>query len=229
MMRIGTLVWLILAALASGALFSISYTVLALEEELEGLNHAIVEEQTAIRVLEAEWSYLNSPARLQTMIDDLTELQPMRPGQILASVDGVPHPLPVLTEPVLAEEETGAQEADGGAVADLPMPGRRPMAPARRPSPPAPAVATPAAAPATPAAVVAPPPPQPNRQAAPATSTVTTMTHSPPATMPARAAAPLPAERLPEAAAPRAGADAIDLMLAGIRRGGDPVADGAQQ
>ena len=122
MMRIGTLVWLILAALASGALFSISYTVLALEEELEGLNHAIVEEQTAIRVLEAEWSYLNSPARLQTMIDDLTELQPMRPGQILASVDGVPHPLPVLTEPVLAEEETGAQEADGGAVAGLPMP-----------------------------------------------------------------------------------------------------------
>ena len=226
MMRIGTLVWLILAALASGALFSISYAVLALEEELEGLNHAIVEEQTAIRVLEAEWSYLNSPARLQTMIDDLTELQPMRPGQILASVDGVPHPLPVLTEPVLAEDETGAQEADGGAVAGLPMPGRRPMAPAR---PPSPAVATPAAAPAIPAAVVAPPPPQPSRQTAPATSAVTTMTHSHPATTPARAAAPLPAERLPEAPAPRAGADAIDLMLAGVRRGGDPVADGAQQ
>lgn len=46
------------------ALFAVKYRVQALESELARLNGAIAAEQEALRVLAAEWSYLNRPAVL---------------------------------------------------------------------------------------------------------------------------------------------------------------------
>lgn len=196
-MRIGTLLWLFLAVLAGGALFAISYDVLALEEDLEDLNRAIVEEQTAIRVLQAEWSYLNNPSRLRTLTDEVADLQPVGPGQILAGLDALPYPLPVLVDDEAGDDD-GATEADVRALASLPVPSRRPAAP-----PPRPTVT--ASAPAPTAS------PAPRR----------------PATAPVRAATPEPPAP-PPAAAPRAGADAIDLLLAGIEAGGGATGQAQQ-
>ena len=216
-MRIGTLLWLFLAALAGGALFAISYDVLALEEDLEDLNRAIVEEQTAIRVLQAEWSYLNNPSRLRTLTDEVADLQPVGPGQILAGLDALPYPLPVSLGDEVDDgpgDGDGAAEAGGRALASLPVPGRKPAAPpARRPT-------VTASAP-TPAAPSAPP--------RPATAPVRTATPEPPAPPPVAPVRTATAEPpAPPPAAPRAGADAIDLLLAGIESRGSTTGQAEQ-
>ena len=62
-----TVIWLGLAGLASGALFHTSYQVQGLGDDLAGLNRAIVQEQEAIQILKAEWSYMNDPNRIEEM------------------------------------------------------------------------------------------------------------------------------------------------------------------
>lgn len=53
------------------------------ERELAGLKAAIVSEHEAIRVLKAEWSYLNQPERLQTLAREHLPLAPTGASQIV--------------------------------------------------------------------------------------------------------------------------------------------------
>ena len=95
MIRGGWVLWLIPIGVISAALFYISQEVQALQRELSGLNRDIVEERDSIRVLRAEWAYLNRPDWLVDLADnaDLT-LEPIRGDQIVASVATIPMPLP---------------------------------------------------------------------------------------------------------------------------------------
>lgn len=65
------IVWLALAGIAGFALFSISFKVQHLETELAKLNKKILEEQNAVHVLRAEWSYLNRPANIEALAHEL--------------------------------------------------------------------------------------------------------------------------------------------------------------
>lgn len=76
MRRSVTLVALVLAAVASYALYQLKYDVQRLEGELEALNRDVMAEHDAVRVLEAEWSYLNRPERLQRLAARHLELGP---------------------------------------------------------------------------------------------------------------------------------------------------------
>lgn len=109
MIKLPTLLLAGLVASASFVLFHTSYEVQALDQKLGSLNHEIRREQEAIRVLRAEWAYLNQPARLRTLGEQFSPLAPIRPSQVIASVEQIPAPLP------------GAM-----LVAGYPMPGRRP-------------------------------------------------------------------------------------------------------
>lgn len=53
------------------------------ERELAALKASIVGEQEAIRVLKAEWSYLNQPERLQTLARQHLPLTPTSASQIV--------------------------------------------------------------------------------------------------------------------------------------------------
>jgi hypothetical protein len=53
------------------------------ERELAALKASIVSEQEAIRVLKAEWSYLNQPERLQTLARQHLPLAPTGASQIV--------------------------------------------------------------------------------------------------------------------------------------------------
>ncbi|HEC90497.1 MAG TPA: hypothetical protein ENI55_02400 [Alphaproteobacteria bacterium] len=64
MIRTTTLLFLLLAAALSLALFTVKYRVQDMEGEISGLNRAITKDRKAIHVLRAEWSYLNNPDRL---------------------------------------------------------------------------------------------------------------------------------------------------------------------
>ncbi|MEM7679797.1 MAG: hypothetical protein AAF182_02185 [Pseudomonadota bacterium] len=57
----------VIAVVAGGALLHISQMVQGKEEQLGRLEQRITAEQEAIRVLNAEWAYLNSPTRLEEL------------------------------------------------------------------------------------------------------------------------------------------------------------------
>lgn len=94
MIRLPVLLLAALVATASLVLFRTSYEVQALAERLGALNREIVHEQQAIRVLRAEWAYLNQPARLRELAERHSSLAPAMAGQIIARLDEIPTPLP---------------------------------------------------------------------------------------------------------------------------------------
>lgn len=107
-----TIIWLVLAAVASVVLFHTSYRVQELDLRLAALNREIIREQEAIQVLKAEWSFLNDPIRIERLARDYTPLGPSGPAQIIASVEQIPFRAP---------------EAEGPAlVSATPVPGRKP-------------------------------------------------------------------------------------------------------
>ena len=72
MMKISFIaVWLLLAAGAVAAMFHITFEVEKLEARLHDTNRQIVRELETIHVLQAEWSYLNRPQRLQSLSREL--------------------------------------------------------------------------------------------------------------------------------------------------------------
>ena len=83
MIKIATIaVWFTLAAGAVAAMFHITFEVEKLESRLHQVNREIVREQEAIHVLQAEWSYLNRPSRLETLSQELLpNLSPVAAAQ----------------------------------------------------------------------------------------------------------------------------------------------------
>ncbi len=82
MMRRTTVLFVFLAAALSLALFSLKYQVQDLEDEFVGLNRSISAERRAMHVLEAEWSYLNDPARLGALAARHLGLRPVESEQL---------------------------------------------------------------------------------------------------------------------------------------------------
>ncbi|NNG04593.1 MAG: hypothetical protein HKM95_10895 [Inquilinus sp.] len=111
MMRTHALVWLALVVAAIGFLFYTSHQAETLEAALAGRDRAVIAEQEAIRVLRAEWAYLNEPTRLREMARRYTALGPALPGQVIAELEDIPQALP------------GADAESG-----LPVPPRKPAA-----------------------------------------------------------------------------------------------------
>ena len=81
MIRGTTVIWALLAIFAGVSVFVVKHQVRALEGNLQRLERAIVAEQEAIHVLNAEWSYLNQPARLDGLGRRLIGLAPVTAAQ----------------------------------------------------------------------------------------------------------------------------------------------------
>lgn len=91
MIRRTTLAWVVLAILVGTGLFLVKNEVHDLEARLGRANHEILENQQAIHVLHAEWSYLNQPARLDDLGRRLLGLRP-RDGARIIPVDELARP-----------------------------------------------------------------------------------------------------------------------------------------
>ncbi len=81
MIRATPVIWARLSVVAGVWMFVVKHQVQSLEGELQGLERGIVAEQEAIHVLEAEWSFLNHPARLEGLARRLIGLAPMTAAQ----------------------------------------------------------------------------------------------------------------------------------------------------
>jgi cell division protein FtsL len=82
-MRQTTVIALFIAALMGVALYYLKYRVTELESELTRLNQNIVDDQQAVHVLRAEWSYLNETSRLRTIAEQHLGMVPVTPDQFI--------------------------------------------------------------------------------------------------------------------------------------------------
>lgn len=97
--------WVFIAAGLCGAmLLHISQKVQQAETHLSSLEAQINDEQVTLRVLGAEWEYLNSPARLEVLSGEYLELVPAEDGVAAVSADDLP-PMEIPTESALIGPE----------------------------------------------------------------------------------------------------------------------------
>jgi hypothetical protein len=83
-----TLLWLALTAFCAVALFHTSQKVHDERVKLAALDESIGKEQESLRLLSAEWSYLNQPARLEKLAKTyLGPLAPLKGSQFVKAED----------------------------------------------------------------------------------------------------------------------------------------------
>jgi cell division protein FtsL len=123
-MRLSMIMWAALTVVVGVSLFLLKYQVQALEDQLHATHAQIEKDKSAIRVLQAEWTYLNDPARLRRLSEQhlgfgapnakqvatLAQL-PYRDGR-MPIPEGASAPMPPGTSPGLAPKQIpGARTA----------------------------------------------------------------------------------------------------------------------
>jgi hypothetical protein len=81
--RPGTIVWFCVVVAVGYAMFQVKYEVMQQEQTLAGINKQIIEDREQIRVLNAEWSYLTRPSRIEELSVRFLHLNGMSSAQIL--------------------------------------------------------------------------------------------------------------------------------------------------
>ena len=97
--------FLVLIALASAfVLYSLEHRMRATERQIARSKAEIVEEREAIKLLDAEWSNLTQPARLQAMAESQLGLKPLKVDQIVSEQELIAR---IPSGPVIKLEEPG--------------------------------------------------------------------------------------------------------------------------
>ena len=116
-MRIAFLLWVVLGVAGFGSVILLKTKVQALEDELVVSQQQVNRDRSAIRVLEAEWTYLNNPERLRRLSAEHLGFGPAT-AKNMASIDALPlrgtQPSatpPVPTAPLRARPQIEAEAA----------------------------------------------------------------------------------------------------------------------
>ncbi len=80
----------ILLALSAGGLMRVSQNVQKVERDIAATDRAIEREQEKIRVLKAEWAYLNNPARLESLARDAFGLDKTNMSSVVSTPSSIP-------------------------------------------------------------------------------------------------------------------------------------------
>ena len=81
--RPGTIVWFCIVVAVGYAMFQVKYEVMQQEQTLAGINKQIADDRDQIRVLNAEWSYLTRPSRIEELNARFFHLGNVNATQIL--------------------------------------------------------------------------------------------------------------------------------------------------
>ena len=134
MIRITTLLWIALLAIAGGTVMHVSYQVRQVERHLSLLNRDTRQEQDKLRILSAEWDTLNDPQRIDELSKRHLALEPTPIARVV-SLDQIPMKLSDDQIAKLAIPAAPAKTAKAGTTA--PAAAKKPeiliKAPAPRP------------------------------------------------------------------------------------------------
>lgn len=86
-MRKATIFWLGMAVVCGTVLFHTSQEASDGRQRLRGLEREMLREEESLRVLRAEWSYLNQPERLEKLARQYLNLEPLQGRQFARVVD----------------------------------------------------------------------------------------------------------------------------------------------
>ena len=81
--------WIVVGAACAIVLFQVKHEVTDLEDQLASVERQIKTDKQSIRILQAEWSYLNRPERLARLSSQYLDLKPLDPSQII-TVENIP-------------------------------------------------------------------------------------------------------------------------------------------
>ncbi|MBQ9090072.1 MAG: hypothetical protein IJY58_03390 [Alphaproteobacteria bacterium] len=79
--------FLFIALLSGVSLFVLKYQVKAEERHLHQIHREILQNKREIHMLEAEWAYFNSPARLKELVKTQTNWAMIEPEQLVTLTD----------------------------------------------------------------------------------------------------------------------------------------------
>lgn len=169
-MRKATIFWLSLAAVCGTLLFHTSQEVTDGRSALRGMERELLREEESLRVLQAEWSYLNQPERLEKLAREYLDLAPLH-GRQFARVSDINERVDEEALAAAAAADTTASiEPAAGIEEAMPAMVEEPAAAPAKPAPVKPAAvkASPAVSQTKPAPVRAAPVAAPAPQPAPA-------------------------------------------------------------
>lgn len=89
--RMGSVIWLVLIAVAAFGLYMVKYRVQALQQEIAGVQDELNQERENLHVVAAEWAYLTRPERLQRLAEKHTLLAPVE-GRQVGQLSNLPFP-----------------------------------------------------------------------------------------------------------------------------------------
>lgn len=91
--KLSTIATFVLATVLGATLFTVSQQVQLLERDQRAINGQIASEKEGMRVLNAEWDYLNRPERIEALAAKyLDQMQPVVPDNLLRNANAVPEP-----------------------------------------------------------------------------------------------------------------------------------------
>lgn len=88
--RVSTLLALTLSAASGFMLFSTAQKVQQADSELRRMQATVAQEEQTIRVLRAEWDYLNRPDRLEALVMNKLDLIPATAESVRNDTDDLP-------------------------------------------------------------------------------------------------------------------------------------------
>jgi hypothetical protein len=129
MIRLRTLFWLIIVATAGFLMFAVKYEVQALADQLAHVVKQADETERDIRVLDAEWAYLNRPDALAQMNQQFLSLVPIATKQLRSGVGDIPmRPSPPPAPSAAPETVVANAPATAAAMPTAPAPSLVPAA-----------------------------------------------------------------------------------------------------
>jgi hypothetical protein len=121
MTRLGAVFWGGLVLASGFATFNVKYAVQGIEDELARVRRQTIAEQQEIRVLSAEWAYLNQPDRLAELNRNFLQLAPMTTKQLQGRVDEIALRAPPAGMPdTMPHAMVAANPAMGGLLTATP-------------------------------------------------------------------------------------------------------------
>jgi len=111
MKRFVILCWLAAGSVTAMILFQIKQEVRVLEDEIAAAQRQILHDQESVHILEAEWSYLNNPARIAALAEKHLKLAPIPAERVIGFAD-----VPLPGEPEAAPEDAPERESPATLV-----------------------------------------------------------------------------------------------------------------